>query len=117
MNSERLVKGIHKWKPLGTWSAGRPKNRWGDDVKKNLKLLKIWNWTKCFQNRKKWRRIVEKSRTFEVVPEEVVVVWSSRERTWHRVNKRHVLDTSTRMGFVQIVWCQYRAHWQTASVV
>jgi hypothetical protein len=61
MNSERLVKGIYKWK--GTRTAGRPKNRWEDDVMKDLKLLKIKNWTKCITNRKEWRGIVEKVKT------------------------------------------------------
>jgi hypothetical protein len=41
MSSERLVKGIYKWKPLGAQTAGRPKNRSEDDAKKDLKLLKI----------------------------------------------------------------------------
>jgi hypothetical protein len=43
MNSERLVKEIIKWKPLGMQTAGRPKNRWDDDVINNLKLLKNKN--------------------------------------------------------------------------
>jgi hypothetical protein len=53
------VKGIYKWEPLRIRTAGRPKNRWEDDVIKDLKLLKIKNWTKCIQNREEWRRIVE----------------------------------------------------------
>jgi hypothetical protein len=51
MNSERLVKGIYKWKPLRKRIADRPKNRWGDDITDDLKFLKINNWTKCIQNR------------------------------------------------------------------
>jgi hypothetical protein len=43
MNSERLVKVIYKWKPLGTGSAGRPWNRWEDDIMKDFQLLKIKN--------------------------------------------------------------------------
>jgi hypothetical protein len=50
MNSDRLIKGIYKWKPLGMRAAGRPKNKWEDDVTKDLKLLKIRNWIKCIQN-------------------------------------------------------------------
>jgi hypothetical protein len=65
MNSESLVKGIYKRKPLGTRTAGRPKNRWEDDVMNDLKLLKIKNWTKFIQNREEWRRIVVKVKTFK----------------------------------------------------
>jgi hypothetical protein len=63
MNSERLVKRIYKWKPLETKNGGRPMNGWEDDVMKNLKLLKIKNWTQCIQSREEWRRIVEKVKT------------------------------------------------------
>jgi hypothetical protein len=39
MNSESLVKGIYKWKPLGARTAGRRKNRW-EDVMKDMKKKK-----------------------------------------------------------------------------
>jgi hypothetical protein len=53
MDSERLLNLINKWKPLGTRTAGRATNRWEGDVMKDLKLLKIKNWTKCTQDREK----------------------------------------------------------------
>jgi hypothetical protein len=61
MNSERQVKGIYKWKPLGNRTADRQKNRWYDNVMKDLKLQKIKKKkrTKCIQNKEEWRRIVE----------------------------------------------------------
>jgi hypothetical protein len=62
MNSERLVKGIYTWKPLGTRTAGKPNSRWEDDVMKDLKLMKI---KKRKKNRDQWRRIVEKVKTFK----------------------------------------------------
>jgi hypothetical protein len=37
-------------------TAGRSKNRWEDDVMRNLK---------CIQNREEWRRIVEKVKIFK----------------------------------------------------
>jgi hypothetical protein len=64
MNSERLVKGIYKWKPLEKRTAGGPKNR-REAVMKDLKLLKIKNWSKFIRNRGEWRRILEKVKTFE----------------------------------------------------
>jgi hypothetical protein len=52
------ILNFYKRKPLGTRTAGRPKSRW-EDVMKDLKLLKIENWTTCFLNREEWRRIVD----------------------------------------------------------
>jgi hypothetical protein len=65
MNSERLIKGIYKWKPLGKRTAGRPNNTWQDDVMKDLMLFRIKDCTNCIQNREDWRRIVEKVKTFK----------------------------------------------------
>jgi hypothetical protein len=65
LSSERLVKGICKWKSLGTRTAGTPENRWEGDVMKDLKLLKIEKWTKRILNREEWRRAVEKVKTFK----------------------------------------------------
>jgi hypothetical protein len=64
---QRLVKGVFIWKPSGTRTAVRPRNRWEVDAMKDLKLLKIKNWTKCIQNRREWRRSLEKVKTFKEV--------------------------------------------------
>jgi hypothetical protein len=50
MPEERMVKRVHKWKPMSTRTLGRPKNRWEDDIINNMKKLKIKNWTSCIQN-------------------------------------------------------------------
>jgi hypothetical protein len=67
MSSERLVKGIYKWKPLGARTAGRPNSRWEYDVTKSLKLLKIGNWEKFTQNREEWKKS-ELSKNEVVIP-------------------------------------------------
>jgi len=36
-----IVKRIHKWKPLTGRPAGRPKSRWEDDVRNDLKKMKL----------------------------------------------------------------------------
>jgi hypothetical protein len=46
-------------------TAGRPNNRWEGEVRKDLKLLKIQNWTKCIQNREGRGRTVEKVEIFK----------------------------------------------------
>ena len=37
MPDDRMVKKVYEWKPMSTRSLGRPKNRWEDDVKNDLK--------------------------------------------------------------------------------
>jgi hypothetical protein len=55
---------VYEWKPLVTRSLGRPKNRWENDVKNDLTVMKIRNWKDCIQDSHKWRGIVEKAKTF-----------------------------------------------------
>jgi len=35
------VKRIHKWKPFTGRPAGRPESRWEDDVRNDLKKMKL----------------------------------------------------------------------------
>jgi hypothetical protein len=46
-----------------TRSLGRSKNRWEDDVKSDITRMKI-NWKHCMRNRIKWKKLVEKAKTF-----------------------------------------------------
>jgi hypothetical protein len=45
--------------------AGRPKLRWENDIKEDLRIMKINNRTECIQVRVKWKEVVEKARTFK----------------------------------------------------
>ena len=65
MPEERMVKRVYKWKPMLTRPLGRPKNRWEDDVRNDMKKLKIKNGTSCIQDRSKWKSYVEKAKTFK----------------------------------------------------
>jgi hypothetical protein len=67
MPKEREVTRIYKWKPLSSRSIGRPKNRWEDDVRKDLQTMKIKNWKKSVLNRDSWKRNVERTKTHRVV--------------------------------------------------
>ena len=40
---EREVTKIYKWKPFASRPIVRPKNRWEDDVRKDLQTMKIKN--------------------------------------------------------------------------
>jgi len=58
------VKRIHKWKkPFIGRPAGRPKSRWDDDVRNDLKKMKLVKWAEQVQDRSKWKDIVEKAKT------------------------------------------------------
>ena len=57
------VKRIHKWKPFTGRPAGRPKSRWEDDVRNDLKKLKHMKWAEQVQDLLKWKIIVEKAKT------------------------------------------------------
>jgi hypothetical protein len=44
---------------------GRPKNRWEDGIRNDMKKLKIKNWTNRIQDHNNWKLYVEKGKTFE----------------------------------------------------
>jgi len=58
MPETSTVKRIHKWKPF----TGRPKSRWEDDVRNDLKKMKLMKWAEQVQDRLKWSDIVEKAK-------------------------------------------------------
>jgi len=63
MQGTRMVKAIYSWKPISRRPIGRPKTRWVDDVRKDIKKLKLPNWKTLAQDRGRWRELVEKAKT------------------------------------------------------
>jgi hypothetical protein len=59
----RIVKKIYKWKPFIIRPVERPKFRCEDDVRNDLKKMKLIKWTEQVQDRLKWKVIVEKANT------------------------------------------------------
>jgi len=55
MPETSIVKKIHKWKPFTGRPVGRPKSRWEDDVRNDLKMMKLIKWTEQVQDRLKWK--------------------------------------------------------------
>jgi hypothetical protein len=43
MEDDRMVKKLTNWKPFGKRPAGRPKNRWIDEILKDMEVLKLKN--------------------------------------------------------------------------
>jgi hypothetical protein len=58
-----IVKKIHKWKPFTGRPVGRPKSRWEDDVRNDLKKMKLIEWAEQVQDCLKWKDIIEKAKT------------------------------------------------------
>jgi hypothetical protein len=65
MSEERVIKKVYKWKPMLRRPLGRPKNRWEDDIRNDMKKLKIKNRTNCIQDRKIGKLYVERGKTFK----------------------------------------------------
>ena len=51
-------------KPMLKRPLGRPKNRWEDNIRNDMRKLKIKNWTSCIQDRDNWKLYAEKAKTF-----------------------------------------------------
>ena len=49
MSETSIVKKIHKWKPFTGRPVGRAKSRWEDDVRNDLKKMKLIKWTEQVQ--------------------------------------------------------------------
>jgi hypothetical protein len=60
-----IVKRIYKWKPFTGRPVGRSKSRWEDDVRNDLKEMKLIKLAEQVQDRLKWKDIVEKSKTLQ----------------------------------------------------
>jgi hypothetical protein len=63
MPETSIVKKIYKLKPFTSGPVGRPKSRWEDDVRNDLKKMKLIKWTEQVQDRFKWKDIVERAKT------------------------------------------------------
>ena len=63
MQGTRMVKAIYCWKPISRRPTGRPKTRWGDDVRKCIQKIKVRNWNTFAQDRRRWKELVEKVKT------------------------------------------------------
>jgi len=63
MSETSIVKKIYKWKPFTGRPVGRPKSRWEDDVRNDLKKMKFIKWAEQVQDRLKLKDIVEKAKT------------------------------------------------------
>jgi hypothetical protein len=54
---------IYKWKPYERRPKGRPRLRWEDDARNDLRKTGVKNWKQRAQERKKWKEIIEQAKT------------------------------------------------------
>ena len=57
ITDDRLLKKLYEWKPTSLTLAGRPKIRWENVIKENLRIMKMNNWTKRIQGRDKLKGV------------------------------------------------------------
>jgi hypothetical protein len=62
MSETKIVRKIYKWKPF-TSPVGKPKSQWEDDVRNDLKKMKLIKWAQQVQDRLKRKDIVDKTKT------------------------------------------------------
>jgi hypothetical protein len=63
MDRARPTRKLLDWKPTGTRPVGRPRQRWQEDIMKDLKKLKVKIWKETAKDRRTWRDLVEKAKT------------------------------------------------------
>jgi hypothetical protein len=63
MPDERVAKSIYKWEAYATRQKGRPRLRWEDDVRNDLRKMGVKNWKQRVQKRKQWKKIIEQAKT------------------------------------------------------
>jgi hypothetical protein len=55
-----VVKKLCEWKLICTGLAGRLNIGGANDMKEDLRIMKINIWTKCMQDRVNWKEVVER---------------------------------------------------------
>jgi hypothetical protein len=63
MPNKRVAMNIYKWKPYATRPKGRPRLRWEDDARNDLRKMGVKNWKQRSQERKQWKEIIEQANT------------------------------------------------------
>jgi hypothetical protein len=58
------VKKTKRWKPTSKRPIARPKTRWADDVLEDIKSMKVCDWKNGVQNRDRWTKVAEQTRTW-----------------------------------------------------
>jgi len=58
MEEDRVPRKIFTQEVEGTRRRGRPRNRWKEEVERDLQVLGVRRWRELVADRKKWKDIV-----------------------------------------------------------
>ena len=62
MSEDRLPKQICRARMDGRRLKGRPRNRWQDQLERDLRIMGVRKWKESAQDRKRWRSIVKEAK-------------------------------------------------------
>jgi len=65
MDTKRIVKKVTEWEPCSSRPVGRPRLRWLDQVKEDLKKMKVRNWREKCKDRRLWNEIIKQAKTHQ----------------------------------------------------
>jgi hypothetical protein len=65
MTNITKAKTLYEWRLIHIRLARRPKTRCENDINEDLGIMKMNNWTKCIQDRLKWKKVTQKAKTFK----------------------------------------------------
>jgi hypothetical protein len=63
MDQARPTRKLLDWRPMGTRPAGRPRQRWQENAREDLRKLKVKTWKETAKDRRTWRDLAEKVKT------------------------------------------------------
>lgn len=67
-DEDRAISRIYEAKPIGRRPPGRPRQRWMDNITRDLEELGAQgNWNSIARDRTKWRGIIEEAKTLEML--------------------------------------------------
>jgi hypothetical protein len=62
MEEDRMTKKFFTQELEGTRRRGRPRERWKEEVERDLQVLGVRRWTELVGDRKKWKDIVRQAK-------------------------------------------------------
>ena len=65
MSEERVVKRLCQNTPEGSRSVGRPRLRWTDDVREDLRRMGVTNWRIRAHRRDDWKMVVKVAKVLQ----------------------------------------------------
>jgi len=65
MSEEREVKRLYQKIPEGSRSVGRPRLRWMDDVREDLRKMGVTNWRTCAHRRDNCKMVVKEAKVLQ----------------------------------------------------